>query len=54
VGLFGSRVHLLTENPDQDAGRAEEVLTQAGFLLAGVRPVEPTLEDVFISVVGRG
>jgi ABC-2 type transport system ATP-binding protein len=54
VGLFGSRVHLLTQSPDQDAGQAEEILTKAGFKLAGVRPIEPTLEDVFISVVGRG
>lgn len=52
VGVFGDRVHLVTSEPKAAAAQAENLLTQAGLKVEGVRPVEPTLEDVFVSVVG--
>jgi len=52
VGLFGDRVHIVTEDPDSVAKQAEEALVAAGLKPAGIRPIEPALEDVFISVLG--
>jgi drug efflux transport system ATP-binding protein len=51
VGLFGDRVHIVTESPEETTGRAQSILARAGFRVGGVRPVEPTLEDVFVSVL---
>ena len=51
VGLFGSRVHVVTQDPDRVMSGAEEILAGEGLRLSGMRPVEPSLEDVFISVV---
>lgn len=51
VGLFGDRVHVVTESPDKAIAQAEKILTQAGFKLASVRPIEPALEDIFVSVL---
>ena len=52
VGLFGSRVHVVTDDPDRIIAQSEETLGGNGIKLAGTRAVEPSLEDVFISVVG--
>ena len=52
VGLFGSRVHVVTHDPDAIIALSEEILGGNGIKLAGARAVEPSLEDVFISVVG--
>jgi len=52
VGLFGSRVHVVTDDPDTSIVLSEEILGGSGIKLAGARVVEPSLEDVFISVVG--
>jgi ABC-2 type transport system ATP-binding protein len=51
VGLFGSRVHVVTQDPDRVMSEAEGILAGEGLRLSGMRPVEPSLEDVFISVV---
>ena len=53
VGLFGDRVHVVTDNPADATRRAETILNGAGLQLWGVRPIEPTLEDVFVSVLAR-
>ncbi|MCK9364162.1 MAG: ABC transporter ATP-binding protein [Syntrophales bacterium] len=52
VGLFGSRVHVVTHDPDTIIALSAEILGGSGIKLAGARAVEPSLEDVFISVVG--
>jgi ABC-2 type transport system ATP-binding protein len=53
VGLFGDRVHLVTEEPDRVKAVVEEVLKKEGVEVRGIRQVEPSLEDVFVSVLGR-
>lgn len=53
VGLFGDRVHVVTQDPDRAAARAEAILVSAGLTLQSIRPVAPTLEDVFVSVLAR-
>jgi ABC-2 type transport system ATP-binding protein len=52
VGLFGDRVHLVSTEPEASARHAESVLKAAGLPLDGIRPIEPSLEDVFVSVLG--
>lgn len=49
VALFGDRVHLLA--PSLEKGRAQiaSALAKAGIVSADVRPIEPSLEDVFTS-----
>jgi len=54
VGLFGDRVHIVTDDPGTAAKQAEDVLITAGLKAEEIRPIEPTLEDVFISVLGEG
>jgi ABC-2 type transport system ATP-binding protein len=54
VGLFGDRVHLVTDAPEATQKRAEEILREAGIEVRGIRRVPPTLEDVFVSVLGGG
>jgi ABC-2 type transport system ATP-binding protein len=49
--LFGDRVHVGTEEPERTESRIREALQAAGIELKGVRAVEPTLEDVFVSVL---
>jgi ABC-2 type transport system ATP-binding protein len=51
ASLFGDRIHLLAQHPDQTAVEAERVLVGAGLSVSGVRTIEPALEDVFISVL---
>jgi len=53
VGLFGDRVHLLSTRPEDDARRAAAVLAAGGGPPAAIRPVEPSLEDVFIAVLAQ-
>jgi ABC-2 type transport system ATP-binding protein len=53
VGLFGDRVHVVTRQPDDAARRIEAILGDAGLSILGIRRIEPTLEDVFVSVLGR-
>ncbi len=51
VGLFGDRVHLLAADPETARARAEQCLATAGVRLDRIRAVEPSLEDVFVSVL---
>ena len=52
VGLFGDRVHLATlEDPDGAAREVRRLLEECGLGPAEIRRVEPTLEDVFVSVL---
>jgi len=53
VGLFGDRVHLVTTQPGSAAGEAQAVLASVGLPIQSVQPIEPSLEDVFISVLGE-
>lgn len=51
VGLFGDRVHLTTREPAAAEARVRDLVAAAGFELQSLRPVDPTLEDVFVSVL---
>jgi ABC-2 type transport system ATP-binding protein len=54
VALFGDRVHVVAEDAVSAGDRVREVLAGSGIELRGLRLAEPTLEDVFVSVLGNG
>jgi len=54
VGLFGDRVHVVTSDPETTKPQIERILAGAGLELGIIRGIEPTLEDVFVSVLGDG
>ncbi len=51
VTLFGDRLHVLADNVEPTSGWIRQRLEAAGIDVPGIRPVEPALEDVFISVL---
>ena len=51
VGLFGDRVHVVTRDGGATHEKIQAALAQAGLDVAAIRPVEPSLEDVFVSVI---
>lgn len=53
VGMFGDRVHLVTTDPAVAEPAARKVLAEAGIELLDLRPIEPSLEDIFIAVIGH-
>ena len=53
VGLFGDRVHLVTEEPETDLQSSQAALAKETLELLSIRTIEPSLEDVFVSVIAR-
>jgi ABC-2 type transport system ATP-binding protein len=53
VDLFGDRVHLVSAAPAAAEQAVRQILQAAGIELLDLRPVEPSLEDVFIAVLGN-
>ncbi len=53
AGLFGDRLHLVSVEPERTSTEAQNVLRTQGIEVIGIRPIDPTLEDVFISVLGE-
>lgn len=54
VGLFGDRLHLVTDDPDGVLALLPDIMHQDGIDLFGIRRIEPSLEDVFVSVLAGG
>jgi ABC-2 type transport system ATP-binding protein len=54
VALFGERVHLYAPNPGEAGRHAAATLSAGGVVLSRVREVEPSLEDLFVSLERRG
>jgi ABC-2 type transport system ATP-binding protein len=52
VGLFGDRVHVVCQNAEATSERIRAALGAAKMEVLDLRKVEPSLEDVFISIVG--
>ena len=51
VGLFGDRVHIATETPSQTEPQIRAILQRNGMAAESVVPIDPSLEDVFVSVL---
>jgi ABC-2 type transport system ATP-binding protein len=52
VGLFGDRIHVVTDDPGRTADAIESLCRKEGSPVHGIRRIEPNLEDVFVSVLG--
>jgi ABC-2 type transport system ATP-binding protein len=41
----------VTQDPEKTSAEAKTLIAEAGLKLTGIRAIEPSLEDVFVSVV---
>lgn len=53
VGLFGDRVHVVTATPTETEAAVRARLAAADLAPGEIRRIDPTLEDVFVSVLDR-
>jgi ABC-2 type transport system ATP-binding protein len=53
VGLFGDRVHVVTDDAPRTSQRVVELLAEGEITPLSIRSIEPSLEDVFVSVLGE-
>jgi ABC-2 type transport system ATP-binding protein len=53
VQLFGDRLHVRVDREDESEGIVRQLST-GGVAVTAVRAIVPTLEDVFIELVGQG
>lgn len=51
VGIFGDRLHVMTRNATETGTAIEAILRGEGMPLQSLRPIEPSLEDVLVSVL---
>jgi ABC-2 type transport system ATP-binding protein len=51
ASLFGDRLHIMTQEPDKTISRTKTALSNAGMHCQEIRQVEPSLEDVFVSML---
>lgn len=52
VALYGKSIHVVTQDPQSLEQSARTALEQRGMEVLGIGEVEPTLEDVFVSLIG--
>jgi ABC-2 type transport system ATP-binding protein len=53
VTMFGRAVHAMVEDQAVAERQIPEILAAAGYSFESIRPIEPSLEDVFVSFVHR-
>ncbi|HLP09816.1 MAG TPA: ABC transporter ATP-binding protein, partial [Opitutaceae bacterium] len=53
VGLFGDRVHVAAREVAAAESRGRALLAAAGIEVQSIRPIEPSLEDVFVAVLAE-
>ncbi|CAG0975895.1 partial putative multidrug ABC transporter ATP-binding protein YbhF, partial [Gammaproteobacteria bacterium] len=51
VGIFGDRLHVVTHDAGETSTAIEAILRGEGIELQGLRAIEPSLEDVLVSVL---
>lgn len=52
VGLFGDRLHVVTRTPEETSAAIGRLFSREKLAAADIRTIEPSLEDVFVSVLG--
>jgi ABC-2 type transport system ATP-binding protein len=52
VAPFGSSLHIVVDNAARDRPAIETLLKQHGLEWSRIEPIKPTLEDVFVQLVG--
>ncbi len=53
VGLFGDRIHVVALDAERAIAETATALNQADIEIIGLRTIEPSLEDVFVSVLAE-
>ena len=53
VGIFGDRVHVVVKEKDSAIPLIEKSLKENNCGFDGIRVIEPSLEDVFVSILGK-
>jgi len=51
AGMFGERLHLAAAEPERTISAARSALSAASVEIIDIRPIAPSLEDVFISMM---
>ncbi|GLI38678.1 ABC transporter ATP-binding protein [Geobacter hydrogenophilus] len=51
VGIFGDRLHVVTRDAEETGRAIKAIMEGAGVTVQSIRPVEPSLEDVLVSVL---
>jgi len=51
VGLFGDRLHLVTDDAGKGSETVMAIMQTGGIEPTGIRQVEPSLEDVFVAML---
>lgn len=51
VGLFGDRIHMVVTARDEAMAQIKEVLRNENLTVHEIREIDPSLEDVFVSVL---
>ena len=52
VAPFGSSLHIIVDDANRDQPAIEAHLTELGLSWTRIEPIKPTLEDVFVQLVG--
>ena len=53
VSIFGDRLHLVLDRPDQELPQVKQWLQAENIQLQNARPIPFSLEDAFIGIVQR-
>ncbi len=53
VGIFGKHIHLVSVDPEKGMETVRGVLSKSGLDIERIRTIEPSLEDVFVSVLAK-
>ena len=53
VNLFGDSVHLVCDDVAETEIQVKQLLKERGFDFQRIREIQPSLEDVFVSLLGR-
>jgi ABC-2 type transport system ATP-binding protein len=53
VAIFGDRLHLVLDNPDEEFSKVEQNLEKNNIQIYYHRPIPFSLEDAFIGIVQR-
>jgi len=53
VVLFGDKIHMTTPHPEKSTLEVSHLFNRTSHRISGIRTVEPSLEDVFVSVLSE-
>jgi ABC-2 type transport system ATP-binding protein len=53
AAVFGRSIHLVTADPERGSGRAKELLSNAGIEISRLEIIQPSLEDVFVTLTSE-